>query len=58
MELVDTWKNKLKKGFVDTNGSELDSLLPPTSRREGARDTKKKGILEKIREIVEVFIGI
>lgn len=48
----------IKKGYVEYAGDELDSMLPPTSRRQGAREKKKETVLEKIRNIVEVFIGI
>ena len=34
------------------------SLIPPTSRRQGAREKKKELVLEKIRKIVDVFVGI
>lgn len=51
-------EKSINKGFADSTGSELDSLLPPTSRRQGARETKKMNILQKIRKIVEIFIGI
>lgn len=51
--------NKSKaKGFVDYAGTGLDKILPPTSRRQGAREKKKQIVLEKIEKIVEVFVGI
>ena len=51
-------KKSVDKGYVDFGGTELDSLLPPTSRRKGAREAKKQSIFEKIQKLVEVFIGI
>ena len=51
-------EKSINKGFVDYAGAELDSILPPTSRRKGARETKKQTVLQKIRNIVEIFIGI
>ncbi|VFB15595.1 Type I restriction enzyme EcoR124II R protein [Urinicoccus massiliensis] len=48
----------ISKGYVDYAGDELDRILPPTSRRQGAREKKKESVLDKIRKIVEVFIGI
>ncbi|HEY4533524.1 MAG TPA: type I restriction endonuclease subunit R [Fusobacterium sp.] len=51
-------EKSIQKGYVEYAGAELDSILPPTSRRQGARDAKKQTVLEKIRKIVEVFIGI
>ena len=51
-------EKSINKGFVDYAGAELDSILPPTSRRKGAREMKKQTVLQKIRNIVEIFIGI
>ena len=51
-------ERSINRGFVDYAGAELDSILPPTSRRKGAREAKKQTILQKIRNIVEIFIGI
>ena len=48
----------IAKGFVDYAGTVLDKILPPTSRRQGAREKKKQIVLEKIEKIVEVFVGI
>ena len=51
-------KKAIDKGYVEYAGAELDSILPPTSRRQGAREAKKLSVLEKIRKIVEVFVGV
>ena len=51
-------EKSINKGFVDYAGAELDSILPPTSRRKGAREAKQQSVLQKIRNIVEIFIGI
>ena len=48
----------ISKGYVEYAGDELDRIIPPTSRRGGAREKKKETVLEKIRKIVEVFVGI
>ncbi len=48
----------VNKGYVEYAGDELDRIIPPTSRRQGAREKKKDSVLEKIRKIVEVFVGI
>lgn len=48
----------IAKGFVDYAGTGLDKILPPTSRRQGAREKKKQIVLTKIEKIVEVFVGI
>lgn len=46
------------KGYVEYAGDELDRMIPPTSRRQGAREKKKESVLEGIRDLVEVFMGI
>lgn len=48
----------ISKGYVEYAGDELDRIIPPTSRRCGAREKKKESVLEKIRQIVEVFVGV
>ena len=46
------------KGYVEYVGDELDKIIPPTSRRKGQREKKKQVVLDKMRKIVEVFVGI
>ena len=41
-------ERSINRGFVDYDGAELDSILPPTSRRKGAREAKKQTVLQKI----------
>lgn len=48
----------INKGYVEYAGDELDRIIPPTSRRQGAREKKKELVLEKIRKIVDIFVGI
>lgn len=48
----------ISKGYVEYAGEDLDRIIPPTSRRQGAREKKKESVLDKIRKIVEVFVGI
>lgn len=48
----------ISKGYVEYAGEELDKMLPPTSRRGGAREAKKQTVLQRLRKIVEVFTGI
>lgn len=48
----------ISKGYVEYAGDELDRIIPPTSRRSGAREKKKESVLAKVRKIVEVFVGI
>ena len=51
-------EKSIHKGYVEYQGNELDSILPPTSRIKGVRENKKQSVLGKIRQLVEVFIGI
>ncbi|MFP5527931.1 type I restriction endonuclease subunit R [Peptococcus simiae] len=51
-------ERSIERGFVEYAGDELDKILPPTSRRHGARERKKESVLEKIRHLVNVFVGI
>lgn len=51
-------EKSISNGYVEYDGEYLDKIIRPTSRRHGAREKKKASILEKIRQIVEVFIGI
>lgn len=48
----------ISKGYVEYAGDELDRIIPPTSRRQGAREKKKESVLERIIKIVEVFVGV
>lgn len=51
-------EKSISKGYVEYAGDELDSIIPPLSRRGGVREKKKEIVLEKIRKVVEVFVGI
>lgn len=51
-------KNSISKGYTNLAGGDLDRLLPPVSRRSGLRKKKKDSVLQKIRRIAEVFVGI
>ena len=51
-------EKSISKGYVEYVGDELDKIIPPTSRRKGQREKKKQVVLDKIRKIVEVFVGI
>ena len=46
------------RGFASTAGTDLNALMPPTSRRQGAREKKKQEILHQLQELVETFTGI
>ncbi len=51
-------EKSIERGYADTSGIELDSILPNVTRRNGLRRKKKQSVLSAIREIVEVFVGI
>ena len=48
----------IARGYAENNGEELDSIIPPTSRRRGAREKKKDEVLIKIQNLVDVFVGL
>ena len=51
----------MKNAFreVRTVGTDIDKLMPPTSRfGSSGRDKKKKGIIEKLKEFFEKYFGI
>ena len=50
--------NAIKKGHASANGVELDGILPPLSRRGGAREAKKQKVLKKIQNLAYEFYGI
>lgn len=37
----------VNKGYVEYAGDELDRIIPPTSRRQGAREKRKTRYLKK-----------
>ncbi len=55
---VDYINKALSKGYVSKEGGELDAILPPTSRRAGARERLKNEVLEELQKMVEVYVGI
>ena len=48
----------IQRGYAENSGADLDSIIPPTSRRHGARERKKQEVLQKIQTLVEVYSGI
>lgn len=48
----------IAKGYAECSGDGLDRIIPPVSRRCGAREKKKEAVLEKIRKIAEIFVGV
>lgn len=51
-------QNSIEKGEVIEGGNELNSVLPPLGRRGGARLEKKKQVYDKIKDLVNIFVGI
>ena len=51
--------DSFEAGLVKTTGTDIDKLMPPTSRfGKGNHDAKKKSVLEKILSFFERFFGI
>jgi type I restriction-modification system, helicase subunit len=48
----------IQRGYAENSGTDLDSIIPPTSRRQGARERKKQEVLRKIQLLVETYSGI
>lgn len=51
-------EKSISRGFAENNGDELDGIIPPTSRRKGAREKKKEEVLFKVQNLVDVFVGL
>ena len=51
--------NAFRDGEIKTTGTDIDKLMPPTSRFGGGnRAEKKRGIIEKLKGLFERFFGI
>lgn len=48
----------IQRGYASMEGTELDAILPPTSRMAGAREAKKQEVQHAIQQIAETFVGI
>ena len=48
----------IQRGYAENSGADLDSIIPPTSRRHGARERKKQEVLHQIQLLVEIYSGI
>ena len=51
-------KNAFRDGEVRALGTDLDGILPPTSRFGGARAKKKQGVLEKLKAFFAKYFGL
>ena len=51
--------NAFRDGEIKTTGTDIDGIMPPTSRFGGGnRAVKKQGIIEKLKAFFERFFGI
>ncbi|MCB5012754.1 type I restriction endonuclease subunit R, partial [Streptococcus mutans] len=48
----------IAQGYVSSSGTDINNLMPATSRRKGARERKKHEILAKLQKLVETYTGI
>lgn len=49
-----------RAGELKTSGTELDGILPPMSRfaNDGGRETKKRGVIERLQVFFEKYPGL
>ena len=47
-----------RDGVMKTTGTDIDKLMPPMSRFGGGREKKKSGIIKRLLEFFERFLGI
>ncbi len=47
-----------RDGIMKTTGTDIDKIMPPMSRFDGNRETKKLFIIEKLKQFFERFFGI
>jgi len=48
----------LRDGYLKTTGTDIDKILPPTSRFSGARAVKKQTVIEKLMIFFEKYFGL
>ena len=51
-------EDSFRNGEIKTTGTDLDKIMPPVSRFGGNRATKKRTIIDKLKEFFERFFGI
>jgi type I restriction enzyme R subunit len=52
-------ENAFRDGEIKTTGTDIDTIMPPTSRFGGGkRAEKKQNIVEKLKRFFERFFGI
>ena len=48
----------IQRGYAENSGADLDSIIPPTSRRHGARERKKQEVLHQIQTFSRSILRI
>ena len=52
-------QNSFRDGLLKTTGTEIDKIMPPVSRFGGGnRAKKKRGIIEKLKNFFEKYLGL
>ena len=52
-------KNAFRDGEIKTTGTDIDNIMPPLSRFNGDKRTKKKhSVINKLKSFFEKFFGI
>ncbi len=51
-------ENAFRDGEVKTTGTDIDKIMQPVSRFGGKRESKKQGIIDKLKDFFERFFGI
>lgn len=50
--------NAFRDGMLKTTGTDIDKIMPPVSRFGGGRAAKKQGIIEKLLNFFEKYLGL
>ena len=50
--------NAFRDGVLKTTGTAIDRIMPPVSRFGGSRAAKKQGIIEKLLNFFEKYLGL
>ena len=51
-------ENSFRDGALKTTGTDIDKILPPVSRFGGGRETKKQGVIAKLLQFFEKYLGV
>jgi hypothetical protein len=59
IDIITKHHNAFRDGEIKTTGTDIDTIMPPTSRFGGGkRAEKKQNIVEKLKRFFERFFGI